>query len=157
METSSNSFTIPRRTSDITCYHSAPQSDPHLNGCPSWRSLPHSSALPWQMQSSAETATAKHIETWPPGQAPGARWNDGYMAIYVYIYVYIYIFKCVYKYVWLYDIQKRYIYIHMYMTNTNFLDTSQRSMSLICETCVPLCGYIEVAQDASKGGQIITT
>ena len=43
------------------------------------------------------------------------------------------------------------------MTNTNFLDTSQRSMSLICETCVPLCGYIEVAQDASKGGQIITT
>ena len=43
------------------------------------------------------------------------------------------------------------------MTNTNFSDTSQRSMSLICETCVPLCGYIEVAQDASKGGQIITT
>ena len=52
---------------------------------------------------------------------------------------------------------KKKIYIHMYMTNTNFLDTSQRSMSLICETCVPLCGYIEVAQDASKGGQIITT
>ena len=78
---------------------------------------------------------------------------------YIYICIYIYIFKCVYKYVWLYDIQKRYIYIyiHMYMTNTNFLDTSQRSMSLICETCVPLCGYIEVAQDASKGGQIITT
>ena len=69
----------------------------------------------------------------------------------------MYISICIYTvYRWLYDI--KYIYTRIrHMTNTNFLDTSQRSMSLICETCVPLCGYIEVAQDASKGGQIITT